>query len=199
MSIIARNKKGSEVELIEPGVYPARVYQMIHLGTVPGYQGQLQDKVRIGFELPTEMVVFSEEKGAQPRAISQDFTLSFNEKATLRKVIIACDPKALGVDEDGFLEEFDIETLVGKTLLVTVAHKPRKDGKGNYAFLDNYTMLPKGMSCPDAVNEPQVLSYDNWNEDLFQALPDFIKEKIRSSEEYQNIKGEMELSDIENF
>ncbi len=187
--IKATNKKGDGVEAIEAGSYPARVYQVLHIGTVSGYLGALQNKVRIGFELPTEMVVFDKEKGEQPRAISQDYTLSFSEKANLRKVISACDPKALEVGDDGLIEEFDVETLIGKDLLLTINQKPKKDGAGNYAFIENCTRLPKGMTCAPAINAPQVLSYDTWNEETFNKLPDFLKEKIVTSLEYKEMKG----------
>lgn len=187
--IKATNKKGEGFDPIEAGSYPARIYQMIELGNVAGFQGQVQNKVRIGFELPTEMMVFDPAKGEQPRVISQDYTLSFHEKAKLTKVILACDPKALGVDDDGFVEEFDVEALLGKELLITVAQKPKKDGTGSYAFIDNCTRLPKGMTCPKAINPTQVLSYSAWNQEVFDKLPDFIKEKIQSSEEYKSMKG----------
>ena len=189
MAIIATNKKMEGIEPIEAGSYPARVYQLIHLGTVQGFEGKMQNKVRIGFELPTEMHVFDKEKGEQPRVISKDFTLSFNEKATLTKVITACDPKALEVGDDGLMEAFDVETLVGKDCLITIAQKPKKDGAGNYAYIDSTTRLPKGMTCPNAINEPQILNYTNWNEELYQKLPDFLKEKIATSDEYKTMKG----------
>ena len=36
-----------------------------------------------------------------------------------------------------------------------------------------------------------ILSYDNWNQEIFDKQPDFIKEKIKSSQEYQRmINGE---------
>jgi len=187
--IKATNKGGQDIEPIAEGSYPARIYQMIELGTIPGYQGQLQNKVRIGFELPTETMVFDEKKGEQPRVISQDYTLSFNEKAKLRKVILACDPEALKVDDDGFMEEFDVETLIGKECLITIAQKPKQDKSGNFAFIDNCTRLPKGMTCPPAVNPVQILSYDNWDEELFSKLPQFLKDKIESSKEYQAKEG----------
>jgi hypothetical protein len=188
MPIIATNKKGADVELIEAGSYPARIYQMIHLGNIAGYQGQIQNKVRIGFELPTEMKVFNEEKGEQPRVMSKEYTLSFNEKANLRKLIDACDSEALKVGDDGFLEEFDIEQLIGKTCLITISHKQRKDGEGTYACISNETAIPKGMECAGAINPTMVLSYDNWNEEIFENLPDFLKEKIVSSDEYKQMK-----------
>ena len=189
MPIYATNKKSEGFDPIEAGSYPARIYSMIQIGTVEGFQGQLQNKVRISFELPTEMMVFDPAKGEQPRSISQDYTLSFHEKAKLRKVIQACDPKALELDEDGFMEEFDIEQILGKELLVTIAQKPKKDGTGNYAFIDNCTRLPKGMVCPPAINPTLVLSYGNWNEEVFQKLPEFIRTKMESSLEYKEIKG----------
>lgn len=190
MAILATNKK-AEFDLIDTGSYVARVWQMIQIGNIAGFEGAIQNKVRIGFELPTELKVFKEEKGEQPRVISQEYTLSFHEKSKLRKVIEACDPNALKVGEDGFLEEFDIEQLIGKECLITIAHKPKKDGSGIYAYVDGATRLPKGMKCPEAINPPVVLSYDKWDEAVFLKQPDFIREKIMSSQEYQRmINGE---------
>ena len=190
MSIIAK-KGGVEFDPIEAGSFVARVWQMIEIGHIAGFQGVIQNKVRIGFELPTEMKVFNPEKGEQPRVISQEYTLSFHEKSSLRKVIEACDPNALKTGEDGFLEEFDIEALIGKECLITIAHKPKKDGSGVFACVDGVTRLPKGMSVPEAINEPIVLSYDKWNEETFLKQPTFIQDKIRGSQVYQRmINGE---------
>src|ERR1035437_939713 len=124
---IKATKSTKEFPIMEEGSYPARIYQILHIGTVSGFQGQMQNKARITFEFPTELAVFNAEKGEQPRVMSQDYTLSFHEKATLTKVINACDPKALKVNEDdGLIEEYDIEKLIGKTCLVTVIHKESK-------------------------------------------------------------------------
>src|ERR1035437_6665845 len=119
MSIKAK-KSGADFVPMEEGAYPARIYQILHIGTVAGFQGTMQNKVRIVFEFPTEMKVFDQAKGEQPQSLSQDYTLSFHEKATLTKVIKACDPKALKVGEDGFMEEYEVENLLGKSCLVTV-------------------------------------------------------------------------------
>jgi hypothetical protein len=185
MAILAKNKQSEGVAAIEAGSYPARVYQLIHIGTIVGFQGAFQNKVRIGLELPTETHVFDKEKGPQPRVISQDYTLSFSEKANLRKFITACDPSAFGTDDDGFMEDFDVESLIGKDLLVTINQKSKKDGSGVFAFIEGTTRLPKGMVCPPAVNAPQILNYTDFNQELFDKLPDFLKEKIKSSDEYK--------------
>lgn len=182
--IKATKSAGKEFEPIAEGAYPARIYQIIHIGTIPGYQGVMQNKVNITFEFPTELKIFKEDKGEQPQVLSQDYTLSFHEKATLTKVINACDPKALKIGDDGLIEEYDTEKLIGKSCLVTVVHKLGKDGKV-YANIGNCTVMPKGMVCPDAINETKILNYDDFNKELFESFPKFIQDKIKSSSEYQ--------------
>ena len=42
----------------------------------------------------------------------------------------------------------------------------------------------KGMVCPEQINETSLLCYDDFNEQLFESLPDFLKDKIKISVEY---------------
>lgn len=200
MAIKATKKGGEDFAPIEEGSYVGRIYQIIHIGTVMGFQGTMQNKVRLTFELPTEMMVFKEENGEQPRVISQEYTLSFHEKATLTKVINACDPKALKVGDDGFMDEYDVEKLIGKACLVTVVHRKGKDEKV-YANIGNCTVLPKGMTCPPAINEPKILNYDNFDQEYFATLPQFIQDKIKSSDEYKAMfgKSKEEIEETDPF
>ena len=79
---------------------------------------------------------------------------------------------------------FDITKLLGKACMINVIHK--KSSKGNdYADISSIATLPKGLECPDQVNPMQELSFDNWNSSIFDSLPDFIKNKIKSSNEYK--------------
>ena len=43
----------------------------------------------------------------------------------------------------------------------------------------------KGMVCPPAINPVFVLSFDEWDVQKFESLPDFIKDKIKTSDEYK--------------
>jgi len=66
MAIIAESNGGSNYEPVEAGTYAARCYSMVYMGTIDEkFQGQekTQKKVRLTFELPTELKVFKEEKG----------------------------------------------------------------------------------------------------------------------------------------
>lgn len=182
MSILATNKK-IEYSILEEGSYAARIYQIIHLGTIQGFQGAMQNKVRITFEFPTELKVFKEENGEQPQVLSKEYTLSTHEKSGLRKLIVACDPKALKVGDGGLIEEYDIENLLGKSCLVSVEHTTK--GENTYANIKVETVLPKGMVCPPQINESVSISYDHFDQEAFNKLPQFIREKMQSSFEYQ--------------
>lgn len=171
-------------EQIEAGSYPARCYQMIHIGTIPSeYNGEqrMRNVVRITFELPTETRVFNEKNGEQPMVISADYTLSLGEKSKLRPVLEGWRGKKF---TDTEIEDFDITKLVGVPAMVSIIHNEK-----GYAEISSIAKLPKGMECPDQINKSQILEYDNWNEELFAKLPPFIKDKIVKSQEYKKMKG----------
>lgn len=184
MPIIAENK-GSDFVLIPSGNHIARCYGMVQIGTIKEesgiYAGKELHKVRISWETPHESHDFG--KGLQPFSIHKEFTLSMNEKATLRKYLESWRGKAF---TDIEAEAFDITKLIGKPCMINVIHKT--SGKGNtYADISSIATLPKGLVCPDQINQTIELSFDNWNQHIFDSLPDYIKDKIKSSKEYSSM------------
>lgn len=172
-------------ELIPAGNYLARCYQMIEIGTVKetvmGTEKVLT-KVRIGWELPTELRVFHEEKGEQPLVISKEFTLSLHEKSALRIALKSWRGKDFTEDE---AKGFDITKLLGVPCMINIIHNPSKsDPTKIYEQISGITPVPKGMPMPPQVNPTFVLSYDNFDEAVYNSLPDFIKQKMASSLEY---------------
>lgn len=169
---------------IEPGSYMARCYSMIHIGTTEfEYMGQTKtsNKVRITFELPTETKVFKEGEQAKPLVISAEFALSLHKKSNLRPVLEGWRGKAFTDDE---AENFELSKLVGVPAFVNIIHNEK-----GYAEIASISKMPKGMECPVQVNESQLLDYETFNEELFEKLPDFLKDKIKSSVEYKTLKG----------
>lgn len=157
---------------------------MLHIGTVQElYMGETKvlNKVRIGWELPTELRVFKEENGEQPLVISKEFTLSMHEKSNLRKVLASWRGQDFTVKE---AEGFDITKLIGAPCMLNLIHKPSKDGTKHYEEIASITPVPRGMAMPAQVNSNSVWDYANPDWDLFNKLPDFIKEKIKGSLEY---------------
>jgi hypothetical protein len=183
MSILATNTSTPR-ELIPAGNYIARCYQMIQLGTIQeNINGEIKKlhKVRIGWELPTETKVFKEENGEQPFVISQEYTLSLSENANLRKMLASWRGKDFTEDE---AKAFDITKLLGVPCMLNVIHKKSKAGN-DYQTIASVTPMPKGVPCPESINKIQVLSFDKFDMDFFMSLPDFIKDKITSSDEYK--------------
>jgi hypothetical protein len=182
MPIIAENNGTNHVP-IPAGNHIARCVEMIHVGTITEdsssiYAGKEVNKVRLSWETPDELHDFG--KGLQPFMISKEFTLSMNEKATLRKMLESWRGQAFTEDE---AKAFDVTRLLTKACMLSVIHKTSRQGK-LYAEISSIAALPKGFDCPPQVNPTKVLSFDEWDQTLFDSLPDFLKGKIRSSRQY---------------
>jgi hypothetical protein len=178
-------------ELIPQGNYLARCYKMIEIGTIDGeYQGVANSlhKVRIGWELPTELKVFKEENGEQPLVIDKEYTLSLGEKASLRKDLKSWRGKDFTQAES---ENFDISVLLGVPCLLNIIHSPKKtDPTKFYQAIGSISPLPKGMVCPDAINPKFEFSLNEFDKDKFNSLPEFIRKQIESSKEYKALFSE---------
>ena len=184
MAITAENN-GANYSPMAQGNYVARCYQMIEIGTVEEeYQGEKKTakKVRLGFEFPTEQKVFKEENGSAPFSLSKEFTLSMHEKSSLRKFLEAWRGKSFSDQE---AKSFDVTVLIGKACMINVVHKESE--KGTRANISSVGAMPKGLECPAQINPTFLLSYDDWSDEKFQSLPDFIKDKMKSSKQFLNL------------
>ena len=191
---------------IKPGTYPARCFSVIIMGTYEEeYLGEIKttQKVRIGWELPTEMVTYnkkkddgSEEEVTAPAVISQEYTFSMGKKANLRKIVESMTTP-LSDEEAG---QFDVYDLVGLECMIAVANKEKKDGSGSYAVIQSLTPLMRGYNMPEAVNAPVRFYYKEWDQGVFETLPKFVQEKINQSlERKQPVAGEELIEDKTPF
>lgn len=189
MPILASNNSTPR-ELIPAGNYIARCYQMIEIGTVTEIvmgQPKTLKKVRIGWELPEETRVFRQENGEQPLVISKEYTLSMNEKSNLRKDLKSWRGKDFTEEE---AKSFDITKLLGQPCMLNIIHNPSKsDPTKIYEQISGITSIPKGMKVPAQVNDTVMISYDSFDKEAFEALPDFIKVKMKGSLEYASLKN----------
>jgi hypothetical protein len=188
MAITATNSGShKDFEPIEAGTYAARCISMIEIGTISeNFQGEEKQmrKVRITWELPTETKVFKEENGEQPYVLSKEFTLSMHEKATLRKYLQDWRGQVFTEAE---ARAFDILVLLGKPCMLSVTHKTSEKNGKTYAEIAGVSKLMKGLECPPQINPTTVLSYDNFDWKVYDALPTFMKEKISGAEEFKRM------------
>ena len=183
MAIIATNDSKPR-ELLPAGNHVAVCYEMIHIGTINKVilgDTKTLNEVRLTWEITEELREFD---GVQkPMVVSKDYTLSMNEKANLRKDLNSWRGVAF-TDEQA--KAFDVTKLLGVPCMVNVIHNKASNGN-TYANISGITPLHKSMSNPVQVNPSCELSYNKWDQDKFNSLPSFIKDKMISSEEYKTM------------
>ncbi|HUX57100.1 MAG TPA: hypothetical protein VMV77_09005 [Bacteroidales bacterium] len=189
MAIYAEKKDGENFIQIEPGTYMARCYSMIQIGTIETeFEGKKKKahKVSITWELPDELAVFNEDKGPEPFVVSKTYTLSMHEKATLRHDLESWRGKGYTEEE---ARKFDITKLLGQPCILSVIHQPGiTDSSKNYVKVTSISKLMKGQECPPQINPMRVLSYDTFDWEVFESLSDYMKDKIKSSDEFKSLQ-----------
>lgn len=185
MSLIAKANSGNRQPALEAGSYAAKCYAVIDIGE---HYSQMYDKyarkVIIMWELPDEIALFDGE--AKPRAISETYTNSISEKATLRKTLENWRGKAFTPEE---LDGFDLKNVLGTGCLLSIIHAPRKNELGEYAKIGSVSRLPKSMSVPDKTYNPLVyLDLDEPDAlEKMKSLPEWVRKRIEESETYKRL------------
>mgnify|MGYP003606020818 CR=1 FL=1 len=174
-------------ENIEPGVYPARLVQIIDLGLQAQRPFQGKDKppaqeIMLTYELVDEFM--KDEDGNpvenKPRWVSE--TLPFYglhaDKAKSTQRYLALDPKG---DYDG-----DFTKAIESPCNVTIVNNAGKDGKVYDNVAHIAAMRPKdAIACPELVNPSKVFDCDNPDMDVFNKLPEWIQKKIKENLNYE--------------
>ena len=181
MALTAPVGNNTSRQIAPEGAYPARCYQIVDLGTTM-QTGQFPDKkrkVQFIFDLPTELHEFEKGEGLKPFYARSIYNLSMNSKSVLRRDIESWAGKKMA---DDFASTFDIFTLLGKACMLNITHVTKGDAV--YANIIGISPLPKGLACPAAFNEPLVYNTEDHDEVSFLKLPEFIRDKIKISDEY---------------
>ena len=181
-------KSSVQRTLAPEGTHHSIVVSLVEIGTIEGeWMGKpkLQKKIRLTFELPEETKVWKEGEDAKPLVVSQEYTLSMAPKAKLRAVVEGIIGTSL-LDEEA--DAFDVEEIVGKNCLISIKHKTSNAGN-KYVIVDTTAPLMKGMIEKKSFNEIKVLTYGSWNQELFNALPEFLQKQMQETPEYQSQFG----------
>lgn len=193
------------VKLPEPQTTVARCYSMIDIGTVENvYQGVSQGwhrRIMLWWELPLFKAVFVDDKGEQPFAIFEEFTLSTKDNSNFSKLVANWRNKPFTMEE---MKGFDPAVMVGKTCVIQFIHRR----KGSYKNMDipadqvtnENTVLklqaimkrPKDMAIPEQINpsliwdwEPIEKGEKQFDKSYFELIPAFVRTKIEQSQQFQ--------------
>lgn len=173
------------------GSHLAICYRVLDLGTqLTRYMGdqKIQHKIMLTWELPDEKM-----EDGQPFSISQRYTFSMHEKATLRKHLEAWRGKAFEEGDFG-PGGFHLSKLLGVPCLLSVTHT-EKEGK-TYANVASVSALPKAMrdNVADLTNAKTLLSLDpqEFDAEVFKGLSDGLKDVIRKAPEFAKVAGRVD-------
>lgn len=172
---------------IVPGTYPARLVQLIDLGMQPqrafmGKEKPPAQEIMLTYELVDEFM--KDEAGNdiedKPRWLSE--TLPYfglhADKAKSTRRYLAFDPNQ---DFEG-----DFTRAVGAPINLTVVNNPGKEGKVYDNVADLSPMRPRdAANCPQLVNPTKVFDLDKPDMEVFNALPEWVQEKIKSNLNFQ--------------
>ena len=177
--------EGSKRTPAPAGTHIAVCFGLFDLGTQEDtYQGRrlVHHKVWIWWELCNE-------KNAEglPVTIGSFYTASLGEKSNLRKSLESWRGRPFTQEE---LRGFHLNAILGKPCMLTVMHKPKQSG-GVRDLVQSITGLPKGMTAPKPVRPVLSLSLDadEFSRELFEGLPQFLKDMIFKSKEGRAVLG----------
>lgn len=182
-----------------PGTHTGICYLVADIGTQEvTFEGETSKKhqVIIGWELPEELT----DDGSKRLSVIKTYTSSFHEKATLYKDLIAW----LGKTAKDTVNFNDVLGLVGKGCNLAIGQT-----SGGNAKVIGVSALKKSEKTPPLSVDTVVFDLRKPDDMAMAKLPNFIKDKIAASPEYQRYvsgatgaadpKNDLELSDTIPF
>lgn len=169
---------GGNYEQPEAGTYNALCIGLIDLGTQEGsYKGAptFARKVLLQFELDEKT------KAGVNFTISNFYTASTSSKAILRKDLESWRGTPFTEDE---IKGFDLTTILAKPCMITVGMSEK--GK---AIVSAVGKQMKGLPTIKTDHGYTSFSLDNYEEAVFNMIPEGLQNIIKKSPEWQKLNG----------
>ena len=190
MPINVSNKTKSDP--VPAGTHHAVCYGIIAVGTQPSEKFTPRQKIIVCFEIPAERITIKDQD--LPRGISKRYTLSLNEKSSLRKDLQSWRGKPFTQEE---LNGFDVSKVIGSNCLISVLHADRAGAI--YADISGISALPRQMASVRPENQPLYFNLIeaidlakktgnteiNWPSEL----PPWVQKVCSQADEYLAFRG----------
>lgn len=177
---------GKQRQLITAGQHMARLVQVIDLGLQSQLPWQGEEKppaykMLLTFEFPNERIDINGD--SRPMWESYEMKLSSHEKSTCYKWYQQLDPSG---EHRG-----DWSKLVGKECAVLIVHDTKTKGKHagkTFAKIASIMPLMAGTSVPPLENDSTVFTLDSPDLEVFNAIPEWMQNRIKENLEFDNSK-----------
>lgn len=190
--IVEAGGGGREFKIVPTGAHLACLYRIVDLGTQTStWEGKTTSKrkVMLGWEIHGEeddgTPLLTEE--GKPMAIFKNYTLSWNEAATLRKDLQAWRGKPWSDEE---VRRFDLKNILGQWCMLNVVHREGNDSDKMFANVAGIAPVPgflRKQGLPQTHNPLQLFQLGNPDWELFETFSKGLKAKIEASPEYKSM------------
>ena len=180
--LMSKAKSGVRPPLIPEDTYHAVCYGVVDLGTQETIFGAKQ-KVIIFWELPDERMDVVDQDGekiSKPRVISNRYTNSIHEKATLGQLLTSWQGRPFTQEER---DDFDLFRMIGTNCLLGIVHN--KVGDDVYANVGMVVKLMKGQEIKKPENPMLRYSIQDNGLDIPEGIYDWVKDIIKKSAEHR--------------
>ena len=184
------DKEKPSIPPLEPGVYIGICIGVVDLGDQ--YSQKYKNskrKVKFIWEIPSETVEADGEQ--KPRWISRDFTMSSKENSNLNPFISSWNGKAYSKQDAKNIDLFDQVGLACQLNVVL-------NDTGEYANIETVMPLPKGFPAPETKTEFIKWDMDAWDDKVFEKLPEWIRDQIKKSTQYQKEHAPTDSIEVKN-
>lgn len=188
MALKVKDRAKPKIPPVEPGVYIAICVGALDLGEQYSEKFKnYRNEVQFVWELCGETVEVDGEQ--KRRQLSRIFSVAASKKSNLRGFISGWN--GVQYSDDQFAD-LDLFTQVGKACQLNVV----LNDTGEYANVDSAIPLPKGMPGPVTDTAPILWNMDEWDDKAFETLPDWVREKIKKSTQYQQMHAPTDAVDF---
>jgi hypothetical protein len=190
MSFFVEDK--GNFEATPPGLHLARCYRIVDVGTQKTeYLGTVKylRKVMLGWEIFAQNEDGTPQmmRDGRPFAIFKNYTMSWADKATLRKDLQSWRGKPFSQEE---MRRFDLKTILGVFCMLNVIERTGQDGK-MYVNVDGISPVPaqiRKIGLPTAVNKDELFNLSEPDMALFETFSANLKAKIEASPEWEKLQ-----------
>ena len=204
MSLNAREVKGGGVKadapVLEPGGYPARLVAVVDLGVHPvEFEGEAKEPATQMWHIYEALDEFMLDEDDEPIPEKPRW---FNEEMPLRHISSdrAKSTKRYKVLDPDMEKGGNWPDLLGTPCTLNLVQNPGKGKNAGRVFMKIDNTAPMRAkerdTAPDLVNEPFFFSTEDPDMEVWtKRLPDFIKDRIKSSLEFEGSELEAILNE----
>ena len=138
--------------------------------------------VLLGWELCG--FTYAEDGEQKPYDVTATYTASMDERSKLRKTIEGWNGRKM---TDAELEGFQTNDLVGRTAMLGIVINEKGYNNINSVQPIPEYMIQQGMPMPQATIPYITFDLEPWDQQAFEALPEWARKRVMKSTEYQKL------------